>query len=292
MVNYNEQTKIYEFYPTRVSYFQDDVPTRVFTNSASLYNWVITSPGVTRFKVSNVVPDEKQIARLQDLNNLPRKEELSGFIDVIWDFIEYGYLDYKVPDFATPLRKKHEDAGRQYLYNKYKKLVSRYKHEKAFLGVKYKDIEVSTLLEDQLILNGILSAFQAGSIKETEFKARNGWFILNQDEFTKLINVVHVHVQNCFKAEKHTMDILDKKNLDELALISPSYLPKGADSASVTPINRLKRLFDREYTKLIDPSKVVDNVMEEPVLPTVYPGVDNDGNPLPSPGVKSNTVNR
>lgn len=280
MVSYNEHKKIYEFYPVLIEYTLNGEDNRQFTNQPSTYDWLRSTYGVTKFEVSNVEPSIEQIKRLEDLNNLPNKEELKGFYVDVSNFIEYGYVDYRAPDIMQPLLEKHKDVATKYLFNKYTKLLSQYKKDKAYGSLNFKDMVIDTSLESQGTITGIFASFTAGLTNEVNFKAINGWFPLDKAKFMEMANAVSKHVSDSFTAELNAKKILADKNYEDLSLLSPSYLPKGVESSSVTPINRLLRLYEREYAKLATPDKVNDNVMEEPKIPGVFAGVDNDGKPL------------
>lgn len=284
MVNYNEHKKIYEFCAVKISYTRNGEQIVEYTNVPSTYDYLQTTYGVSNFATSTVVPTPEQMKRLEDLNKLPNKESIAGFINYVGDFIEYGYVNVKAPDVMLPLLEKYKKESTEYLFNEYVRLLSSYKKDKAYGSIKFEDMVVETSLEAQGTLNGIFASFTAGLTESIEFKAMNGWFTLDKAKFMKMAQAVSGHVQMAFTAERMVKEELKKKNYDELCLVSPAYLPKGVNTSNVEPINRLRRLYEREYTKLVSPANVVDNVMEEPKIPGVFPGVDDNGKPL-TPGV-------
>ena len=288
MVQYNESKKLYEWYPTVVTFNEAGEDRTIYVTNASAFEHLKEREDVTNYKIATVIPTAEQLVRFNDLNTLPNKEVLAGWTGDVGIFVEFGYINLKSTDVHLPLRKKYAKDGTAYLIAKYGKLLSSYKKAKLVEGITVNDLEIDTSADSVAAMNAVYIGFISGGISDTDFKTKNGWKACNKEEFTKIVQAVHKHIRDSFRAELNCRKLIESKSLEELELIAPDYLPSGSEGRADGQINRLLKLYEREFAKLATPDSVVDNVMDEPAPEPVFRGVDNDGVELPTEEFKAN----
>lgn len=273
---YNTNKKAFGFLTSKVTFTEYGEDIVQYTNIPSTFYELQNRQGVTDFAVESVIPTEDQIERLDSLNNLPDKEELLGFSWQLEKFVEFGYVDHKLPEAAKPLLEKYKQLSKEYLFKTYKKLLSKYKTEKETGGIMVAGQLIDTSEQSQAKINSTFVSMENGLVKTIKFKTKTGFVDADKGLMRTLAQTVVKHIQDCFGAEAACLDIISHMSYEELNKVSPEWSPEGYGSGF--SVNRLHRLFEREYARLAEPTKQpVDNVYEEPKVET-YRYADGDSN--------------
>lgn len=258
IIKINPETNQYEFYNEKIEYLDNGVEVLTYTDAASIFQEAAQRfTNITNLKTEPFVPTEEQTMRLNDVNSIDNKSDLSTYIMYVDELVQFGYIPDTWPEWASHLVKKYEQSSKVYLINKYNNKLSKYKTEKEYTIINYNGFEVSTDLESQSKISSTLLGMISGMISEVNFKFKNGFKVLNKEEFQKMSSFIMGHVQICFTSESSCKERIKNMSLSELKNIKIDETENNMPNASEEKDNKisLRDMFEQTYETIFNTFK-------------------------------------
>lgn len=161
---------------------------------------------------NRVVPTEEQNERLLEVNRLGTSEERSHYVEEASLFVEFGAVH---PESNCPflMGRKSDAVVRQNYVNsilgvKLNELAG-YRFKVEVSGIDLNGMTIKTDRESQSQINNTFSSMKNGLVETTDWKTKDGWIIIGQDELEPIARAVAIHVKKCFGTEKIVSEKLE-----------------------------------------------------------------------------------
>ena len=248
------QNSKFDFYSCKVTFYDRDELKTEYTDNPSLYsNMVNNYKNLTNFNTAPVVPTEEQTKRLAEVNELVDKaSNPEGFRSQVIDFVENGYVDTNCPDWMKSLVSKYEETSKSILLTKLYSRLSSMKTEKEYGGTAYGSHQLATDLESQSKISSVMLGFTAGMITETQFKFKDGFEVMNMEQFNQVATYLMAHVQSCFTAENLSKEALALLSFEELLTYDINSTITKIYGEEEEIEDKLQTLFTTNYTATME----------------------------------------
>lgn len=242
-----------EFYSTKVSFYDNGELKTEYTDNPSLYSKMVNDYNhLSNFTSEAVNPTDEQTKRLKQIKKLIKSDtNLQAFGSKIIAYVETGYIDSSCPDWMQSLVSKNETKSKEILLEKLNSRVSKMKTEKEYGGCDYQGHILASDTESQSKISSTLLGFMSGMISEVNFKFKDGFVNMNQEQLTAVSTFLMSHVQSCFTAESLTKEQIAKLNLDELLEYDVDS-STSVMSSNEEKTDKLQELYNSKYTEVMN----------------------------------------